>query len=105
MRRLLIIAACAALAACATAPANEGKGLSAAQDAVAAAAQGVHLAYTTGTISKAQVQAAAKLVDKADDVSVAARKAYAAGDINTYNGAIAQINTLAAQIVALEKPQ
>jgi hypothetical protein len=93
------------VAACATAQSDEGKGLAAAQDAVAAAAQGVHQAYTTGVISKAQVVKAAALVDQADQLSIAARAAYASGDATTATGEITQIATLATEIVALEKPQ
>jgi hypothetical protein len=104
-RALLVAAAALALTACATAPANEGKGLAAAQDAVAAAVQGVHQAYASGLITKAQAQKADALVDQADDASRAARIAYAAGDSTTYVGAIAQLTTLATEIVALEKPQ
>lgn len=104
MRPLTALLAALALSACATAPTDEGRALSAAQDAVAAAAQGVHSAYASGLISKAQVAKAAALVDQADDLSLAARKAYAAGDAATTQGEIAQIATLATEIVALEKP-
>lgn len=86
------------LAACATAQGNEGKGLSAAQDSVAAAAQAVHAAYASGAISKAQVARAAALVDKADDLSRAARAAYASGDASTASGDVSQILALVAQI-------
>lgn len=96
---------CLGLGACATAQTNEGQGLSAAQDAVAAALSGVDAAYTSGVISKAQVQQAAKLGDQADDLSKAARAAYASGDATTALGDITQITTLAVAIVALEKPQ
>lgn len=103
LRSILIVgAAVATLAACATAQVNEGKTLSAAQDAVSTAASAVHTAYTAGLISKPQVQKAAALVDQADDLSKAARAAYAAGDASTAQGDIAQIVTLAAEIAALK---
>ena len=89
-------------ASCASGQATEGKDLAAAQTAVATAVQGVHSAYVAGLISKANVQAADKLADRADDISKAARAAYAAGDATTAQGAITQLATLASQIVALE---
>lgn len=105
MKALLIAVTCLGLVACATTSTNTGKGLSAAQDGVAAAAQGVHQAYINGVVSKAQVAQAAKLVDQADDLSKVARSAYATGDVNTYEGAITALASITAQIVALEKPQ
>lgn len=101
-RAFLLAASALALSACATAQSDEGKGLSAAQDAVAAAASGVHAAYVAGVIPKAQVVKAAALVDQADALSIAARQAYAAGDASTALGAIAQITTIATELVALE---
>lgn len=76
--------------------------MSAAQDAVATAAAGVHQAYAAGLVSKAQVQKAAVLVDQADDLSRAARAAYAAGDGNTAAGDVAQLVTIAAELAALK---
>lgn len=107
MRRFAIVAVASALAlsACATAQSSEGKGLSAAQDAVAAALTGVHQAYVAGVIPKANVVKAAALGDQADDLSKAARQAYAAGDASTAQGEITQIATLAAEIVSLEHVQ
>jgi hypothetical protein len=105
VRRLIAsIALATSLAACATAPATEGQSLAAAQDAVAAALQGVHLAYAQGIVPKANVIKAAKLGDQADDASIAARRAYAAGDASTAAGMVQQIGTLATEIVALERP-
>lgn len=105
LRTILIVGAAVAavnLAACATAQVNEGRGLSAAQDSVAAAAQAVHAAYASGVITKAQVAKAAALVDRADDLSRAARAAYAAGDASTAAGDVAQIVTIAAELNALK---
>ncbi len=99
------VAGALALSACVTAQPDEGRALAAAQDAVAAAAQGVHQAYVAGVISKVQVQKAAQLVDLADAASIAARKAYASGDASSAAGALAQLTALTAEIIALEKPQ
>jgi hypothetical protein len=104
IRPLFAVLGLTILVACATAQSDEGKALSAAQDAVAHAASGVHAAYVAGVISKAQVTQASKLVDQADNAAIAARAAYRAGDSSTAAGAVAQITTLAAEIVALEKP-
>lgn len=93
------------LQACATTSLTAGRTLAAAQSAVAAAAQGVHKAYADGVISQAQVQKADALVDQADDLSKVARTAYAAGNASTAQGAINQITTIAAEIVALETAQ
>lgn len=105
MKAALIALAALTLTACATAPATEGRTLAAAQDAVAAAAQGVHQAYASGLITKAQVQSADKLVNQADTLSVAARAAYSAGDASTAQGDVAQLTTLATEILALEHAQ
>jgi hypothetical protein len=105
MKLAIAILGALTLTACATAPATEGQTIAAAQDAVAAAAQGVHQAYVAGVISKAQVQAADELADQADNLSIAARQAYAAGDASTAQGDIAQIATLANELLLMEKPQ
>lgn len=102
MKPLAGLASALMLAACATAQVNEGKGLSAAQDSVAAAAQAVHAAYASGALSKSAVQKAGVLVDKADDLSRLARQAYAAGDASTAAGDVAQIVTIAAELNSLK---
>lgn len=103
--RAALLAGALLLMGCASITPDLGKQLSAAQDAVAAGATGVHQAYVTGVIPKTQVRQAAALVDKTDDISKAARTALAAGDIGTVQGDIAAINQIAAEIVKLETPQ
>jgi len=86
------------MAGCTTTPITVGRTLAAAQDLVATAGKAADAAYKSGAITKAQVAVASGLVDKADDVSLTARCAYAANNLTATSGALTALAELAAAV-------
>ena len=94
-----------ALTACASVQMTAGQTLAAAQTSLAAAATSAHQLYVTGVLSKADIVKIAGWVDVADNVSLTARCAYAAGDNGTVTGALTELATITAAIVAVNTGQ
>jgi hypothetical protein len=79
-----------------------GKSLAVANAAVADAADGITSAYNQGQISKTLLQQIDGYVDKADDMSRAARCFYAQGDMGSTATLIADIGIVSMAITAVK---